>query len=348
MEKKQKGVHNRKEGFPSVSFVIPTLNSENTIRSCLDSVFSQDYEGDFEVIISDGGSQDKTLSIVREFGCRIVENPLHTGEAGKARGIIEAKGEIIGFVDSDNILPDENWLEKMVMPFSDPSVVGSEPLFYEHRKKDAVLTRYCALLGMNDPLCYFIGNYDRICLLSENWNGLGIIGKDKGNYLEVDLEPGKIPTMGANGFFVRKESLESIDIGERFFDIDVVCGLVASGLNRFAKVRVGIVHLYGKGLITFSKKQLRRVRDYYFHRESGARRYPWQSMGMRGISRFIVYTVLIFPIVFQAVRGYLKKPDIAWFFHIPACIATLFTYSYGTVEHFFRKKEQSRARWKQM
>ncbi|MDO8727305.1 MAG: hypothetical protein Q7J35_14640 [Candidatus Methanoperedens sp.] len=50
----------------------------------------------------------------------------------------------------------------MTEPFQDREIAGTEPLYYNYRKEDGYITRYCAMLGMNDPLCLFLGNYDRI------------------------------------------------------------------------------------------------------------------------------------------------------------------------------------------
>ena len=56
---------------PTVSIIIPTLNSERVLGKCLDSIFSQDYAREsVEIIVVDGGSQDNTLSIVKAFSKR--------------------------------------------------------------------------------------------------------------------------------------------------------------------------------------------------------------------------------------------------------------------------------------
>ncbi|MDD3544066.1 MAG: glycosyltransferase, partial [Kiritimatiellae bacterium] len=145
-----------------VSFVIPTLNSGNTLEVCLQAILSQTLPRDsFEIVLADAGSADNTLDIARACGVdKIVENPLKTGEAGKAAGIQAASGDIIALVDSDNILPDPEWLQRMVAPFDDPRIAASEPIAYTVRPEDPALTRYFALLGMNDPLCLFTRNYD--------------------------------------------------------------------------------------------------------------------------------------------------------------------------------------------
>jgi glycosyltransferase involved in cell wall biosynthesis len=327
--------------------VIPTLNSGAVLEGCLSSIRSQRYEGSIEIIIADGGSTDATLEIAERFDCIVVDNPLKTGEAGKAAGLAASSGDMIALVDSDNILPEDTWLTRMTSPFSDPAIVASEPLEYTYRQRDPLLTRYCALLGMNDPLVYFIGNYDRMSLLSGKWTGLNVVAEDRGDYLDVKLSPGAVPTMGANGFVIRREMLELLDIGGYLFDIDVVSRLVSKGYDHYAKVKTGIVHLYGRGLGTFARKQLRRVRDYSYYSSRGMRSYGWSTQQRRGIMKFVLYCVLIIPLLAQSVRGYMRKPDLAWALHAPACWITLAVYGWGFLEARVSPREQHRDGWKQ-
>ncbi|MBI5183741.1 MAG: glycosyltransferase, partial [Nitrospinae bacterium] len=154
---------------PTVSIIIPTLNSARTLKDCLYSITIQDYPKDkIEIIIADGGSTDDTMAIINSFNptnILVVPNPLKTGEAGKAAALKRANNQILAFIDSDNILQDEDWLKRMIEPFKDPEIIASEPIEYTYRASDSYITRYCALLGMNDPLCLFLGNYDRYCTL---------------------------------------------------------------------------------------------------------------------------------------------------------------------------------------
>jgi len=331
----------------SVSVVVPTLNSEKTLGQCLCSIDQQEYEGEVEIIVADGGSTDETISIAHEYNALVVNNPLKTGEAGKAVGTRKASGEIIAFVDSDNILPDQQWLGHMMAPFINPVIAGSEPLRFEYRRHDSPLTRYCALIGMNDPLCLFLRNYDRFSTLTGRWTGLNIDSTDRGGFLEIHLKPDALPTMGANGFLVRKRLLDLLDFGEYLFDIDVVYRLVMLGHDRFAKTRVGIVHLYGSGLATLARKQLRRTRDYHYYQNKGMRSYPWSRHKKLGLMRFVLYCLFVFPLLLQALRGFAKKPDPAWFLHVPSCLITFLVYAFGVIESAVRPRMQQRTDWRQ-
>lgn len=334
--------------LPSISVIIPTLNAARVLEESLLSIASQNYPKDLvEIIIADGGSTDGTVGIAKKFGAHVVPNPRKTGEAGKAEALKVARNEIIASIDSDNILPTKDWFRRMVEPFTDPSIVASEPIKYTWRKKDAYITRYSALMGMNDPLCMFLGNYDRFNFLTRKWTGLPVETEDKGNYFKLKLSQSVLPTMGANGFLVRRDVLLRHFVGRYLFDIDVIYDLVEDPAVRFAKVKVGIIHLYCRDAATFLRKQLRRIRDYQHFSKEGLRKYPWQAVSKVGLLKFIVYCLLIFPLCGQALIGYLRFPDPAWAFHPLACEITFLTYAFGKIEGMIRPREQDREGWSQ-
>jgi len=336
------------EDLPIVSIVIPTLNASRTLEACLASIQAQDYPPErMELIVVDGGSTDGTVEVARRFGVRVVPNPLKTGEAGKAVGVQLAHGELIALIDSDNILPQEDWLRQMVTPFADPEIVGTEPLSYTWQREDGLITRYCALLGMNDPLCLFLGNYDRFCALTQRWTEMPVQEEDCGGYLKVTLSPRHLPTMGANGFIIRRSELVRCGIGDYLFDIDVVYALSQEGHTTYAKVKLGIVHLFAGDWRTFVHKQRRRVRDYLYFKSQAKRRYPWGTLDRRRLLKFIVYCVAGFPLLAQSVAGYLRHPDIAWFFHPLACWTTLGVYGMGAAQGLLGVKSENRAHWRQ-
>lgn len=317
------------EDLPSISIVIPTYNSERTLAQCLESIVEQDYPREkIEIVIADGGSKDKTLEIAKKFDVdRILHNPLRTGEAGKAVGVRAAKNEIILLQDSDNILNGREWLRRMVEPFEDMSNIGAEPLYYTYREEDSLITRYCALLGMNDPVCLYLGNYDRYSYVTGKWTELLVKTRDDGNYLLLELDEKNIPTIGANGFLVRARALKEVEYKPYLFDIDVVYQLIRMGQNRFAKVKIGIVHLFANNVGTFTRKTYRRIRDYLFYEKHRMRKYPWRRLSLVRRLKFALYTLLIVPIIRDSLKGYKKMPDEAWLFHPLACWLTLFTYS---------------------
>lgn len=97
-----------------LSIVIPTLNEEDYLPLLLESIKKQDLK-DYEIIIADAASKDKTVEIARHYGCKIVPG----GLPAKARnsGAAAAKGEILLFLDADVVLPLD-FLKKSLEDFN--------------------------------------------------------------------------------------------------------------------------------------------------------------------------------------------------------------------------------------
>lgn len=96
-----------------VSIIIPTLNEEKYLPSLLDSIRNQNFK-DWEIIISDAGSKDKTVEVTGEYNCKIVKGGLPA--KGRNEGAKVAKGDLFLFLDSDLILP-EFFLERTLKEF---------------------------------------------------------------------------------------------------------------------------------------------------------------------------------------------------------------------------------------
>ena len=95
-----------------LSIIIPIFNSEKYLCECLDSVLTC-KNNDIEVILIDDGSTDNSYNICKDYqkkDNRIVLLQQKNAGVSRARnhGLEVAKGEYIGFVDSDDLL-DENW-----------------------------------------------------------------------------------------------------------------------------------------------------------------------------------------------------------------------------------------------
>ena len=343
--------------YKKISIVTPTLNSMRTLEMYLDAVDKQVYPHKYiELIFVDGGSTDGTLEKITQyrkesdFKISVFENPLRTGEAGKSVGVKKARGEIICLLDSDNIIPDTRCMERMIKPFQDEKIVASEPIAYTYRKKDNVINRYCALIGMGDPLCMFTGNYDRYCRITNKWTEVDREEMDCGDYLSVCFHVNMIPTIGANGFFIRRKFLiKKLGGGEYLFDIDILWEILLENPQlRIAKVKTGIIHLYCDNFQSFYRKQIRRISDYYYFNYIKQRKYPWNKVKKGKIVMFCLSCITVIPLLLQAIIGFRRKQDLrAWLFHIAACWITLWAYGWGTIKSVFRKKIVDRNHWKQ-
>ena len=107
-----------------VSVVIPAYNEESYIESCLNSLVNQTLDRrDYEIVVVDGGSEDKTVDIAREYADNVIIQ--HSKGVGGARndGVEVSSGEIVAMTDADIILPC-NWLERIWNDFQAENVVA--------------------------------------------------------------------------------------------------------------------------------------------------------------------------------------------------------------------------------
>lgn len=87
-----------------ISVIIPTLNEEKNISKCLDSIVG---DPKIEMIISDGGSTDRTVEIVKQYKVVKVVSSLMGRGAQMNAGALCAKGETLLFLHADCILSTE-------------------------------------------------------------------------------------------------------------------------------------------------------------------------------------------------------------------------------------------------
>jgi len=107
---------------PLVSFIIPYFNAGTTIQETIDSIFNQSYPN-FDIwLINDGSTDQFSIDKLKEFEGNDKIHMLHQENAGpsvaKNIGVQNAKGELICFVDSDNILLN-NYIKEAVIAFDE-------------------------------------------------------------------------------------------------------------------------------------------------------------------------------------------------------------------------------------
>jgi len=112
-----------------VSVVIPAYNEEKDIEICLDSLKGQTFK-DFEIVVVDDGSTDKTREIVEKYGVMLLKQE-HQGP-GNARnfGAESAKGEILIFVDADMHF-DKDYIKNLIHPIQKKETIIGTTHDYE-------------------------------------------------------------------------------------------------------------------------------------------------------------------------------------------------------------------------
>ncbi|MFQ6052664.1 MAG: glycosyltransferase [Candidatus Bathyarchaeia archaeon] len=160
-------------GGTTFSVIIPTLNEEENLKICFRSLMEQTYR-DFEVIIVDGGSKDRTVEMAERNGFDIIEvekTRPHDVSAAKNEGARHARGEFLFFLDADMAL-DPNCFEVLKEGYGEPEVVGIackvlplegnglETAMYQCNN---VLTRMANRLGVHELSYFSCRSYRKDC-----------------------------------------------------------------------------------------------------------------------------------------------------------------------------------------
>lgn len=102
-----------------VSVIVPVYNIEDYLKRCIDSILAQTYEN-FELLLVDDGSTDKSGAICDSYlekdeRVRVFHKANGGSSSARNMAILEAKGEYLSFVDSDDYV-EPDFLECLVAP----------------------------------------------------------------------------------------------------------------------------------------------------------------------------------------------------------------------------------------
>lgn len=110
-----------------ISVIIPTYNEEKYIEKCLESL-KKCETSDYEIIIVDGKSTDKTVKICGGYTDRILIEDKKEGIAiARNKGVEIARGDIVAFLDADSV-PSEGWLDAIEDSFKNDTIAAGGPI----------------------------------------------------------------------------------------------------------------------------------------------------------------------------------------------------------------------------
>ncbi len=135
-----------------LSIIIPTKNEEMHLPRLLRSITAQRFK-DYEIIVADNNSLDRTRKIARKFKCKIVDGGLPG--VGRNNGAKVAKGECLLFLDAD-VFITKNFLEDCLTEFKCRKLDAATCYF---RLDDKIFIDQCLLALSNAYL--FILQYTK-------------------------------------------------------------------------------------------------------------------------------------------------------------------------------------------
>ena len=157
---------------PLVSVIVRTKNEERWITQCLESIYRQKYR-ELEVVLVDNESTDDTVRRASLFPVKVVNIANYIPGLALNQGIRNSKGEVIVCLSAHCVPLDEDWLENLVSPLSNPEIAGvygkQEPVSFssDEDKRDLITVfGLDEVLQVKDP---FFHNANS-ALLRSTWN----------------------------------------------------------------------------------------------------------------------------------------------------------------------------------
>ena len=279
---------------PELSVIITAKDRENQdLKDLLLSISDQSYKN-YEVdVVTEGDS-----------------------ESAKAIGVRRARGEFICILSSDNFLNETTFFEKHIAVLKAiPIATGAYPFRYFYHLDDTLLNRYFALMGCNDPIPYYLGKCDKVPYNRD---------------IPYRMVKDQVPTIGDNGFFIRKELLLKADL-DHYYHIDVCEDLRRKGYTFYVLTDSYIWHKTAKEFWAFFGKRLKYADKFAVSQRR------WQMVRPKDIPRliwFIVCTLTCVQPLWISLVGYRKIKDKAWFLHLPVCWVTLGVYGIWVIRRF--------------
>jgi glycosyltransferase involved in cell wall biosynthesis len=297
---------------PSLSIVIPTFNSASGLKKLLDSISRQNFpKKKVELIISDGGSSDKTLEIAKRNNMQIVNNPDTLAEPGIYHGMKKAKGELVMVLAVDNDYKTPNALKTIVNIFNDTEIFAAFPR-HESTKQDSLFTKY--VNTFTDPFNHFLyGNAANARTFNKIYKRI----KHNNIYDVYDFKSSRVQPLIAiaQGFTARKEF--AIMRKEKMDDIASIIDII-NKRKKIAYVHsIPLYHHTIRNLNHFIRKQKWASKNALEGKRYGIyiRKSRLTKIQKLKMIIFPLYSLsVIFPVI-RAIIGLVSDREVIWLFH---------------------------------
>lgn len=322
--------------YPGISVIITTYNAGTILDHSLSSIVRQNYPKDkLEIVLVDDRSTDNTLEVAKKYDCTILVSGKRICDVSRSLGIRNSKYEFLFFVDADNVLPNDDFLINAVKPFMEENdMVGVFPFRFFYNDQDHSSNRYCSLYGLNDPFQFYMKAREHLAHCEEDWQLLGkAVNKD--GYFSIEFSPSDRLTLGAIGFLAKKSIIMKYDSEDEFFFHSDVCNeLIAHGYNKFAASKQEIIHNHCDSHGQYFRKLSRNYTNYLKHSSKRKANNNWATNNKFQLTWSIILMSSFLVPLKDSLKGFLKKPDLAWFLHPFYCIAVTAMYLWITLKFY--------------
>lgn len=322
---------NTKKSNIILSVVVPTLNNEKDIERFLSSICKQDMEQDkIEILIADGGSQDKTVNIAKKYKAKVIHNKYVLADPGVNLGLQEALGKFIIVLAADNIFKDRSALNKMITVFNDKTIMAAFPV-HVSSKNDSFFTKYINFF--TDPFSHFVYGY------AANGRTFSKIYKtiEHNNVYDVydyNSNVDKPLIAMAQGFMVRG-NFQRIE-KQAFDDITPVLDLLQKNKKIAFVHSVGLYHHTVRDFKHFVKKQMWASVNTIQKKSYGIS-YRTGYLSKNQNFRMKIWPIYALSFVFPCMRsiyGLVVDNEVMWIFHPFLCMISAWS-SIGAIAMYY-------------
>lgn len=335
--------------LPIITVYTGTLNANlNVFKQSLESLKYQNYpKNHIEHIVMDGGSTNGTVDLAKKYNCKIIirkdlQDESSNAQARPALAYLRAKGELILVLESDNILPSKYWLMQMVQPFvENKKIFCTYSAYNTYKKNMSLTTRYSALFGTPEPTLYYLHKTEKIRMDQVEYNK-GEIIKRTNKYDVVKFNKNNLPTLGDNGhMFLKKAMVKVIKNPEDYTHTDAFMQMFELGYDTFGVVKNSIIHTMNPKIFSLVKRRV-DVKKVFYDGRRGKRKYlvynPNSIQDKINLFKYIIFSITFIVPFFEALRGYMKIREKAWFLHPVMCFLMVVGYGVSEIQWFVKKR----------
>lgn len=310
--------------YPVISFIIPVLNAERHLTTCLKSIRSQDYPaGSVEIIVLDGGSTDSTVEIAWLYGAKVVPNPRRLAEYGLQTGISVATGDFITIFAADNELSGREWIKTAVEVFKmDPACSAVwGPL--RSGPDDPAINKYFELI-QSDPMTFFMNKN-----ISRYLDDAATLRLGDAYLFRVD--PGRPLVWGANGLTLRRNLILHIWARDGYLgDNDAFQQMVEEGNSRVAFIPGLITYHHHVGAVSDFLHKWKRNFSSHFLDKIETRNTNWVFTENFRARLFLWLIYSTNPVIsgMHALFMGVRDRNIFWAYHPLLCMLQTLVYAW--------------------
>lgn len=325
---------------PCLSIVIATYNSGEKLKPVLESVRKQKNQKNIlEILLIDGGSTDNTFSLAKKYHCRIVNNPRIEPVYAKFLGLVNATGKYVMYLDHDEVIKNENSINKKIALFSDKKVCAVLSTGYLNPPDYPFINDYINELG--DPFSYFVYHFSKSKdnFIHELKYKYPIVSENSGGILFDFSKSNDLPLIElvAGGSIIDRQKLISNN-PEVFKDFTLIPHLfylfISEGFLIAMSKKDYLLHYSSDTFIKYLTKIKWRILNNIFFTDSmaqsgflGREKYLSKRNKLKKYL-FIPYSLtLILPLI-DSILLAIKNKNIKYLMHIVLTLYTALTIIY--------------------